>query len=179
MNSTGQTFLTLAALMALSALTFNANRMILFSFQDQLLTKRSVAAMVQGSSLLEQIQGKAFDQMVAAKDPKGKAIGYKGKSTTELTDPTKLGPETGDKYPFNDVDDYNGYKCKVWVPLFSDSLSLSATVTYVSATNPMQVSNVRTAMKKVTVKVFALEKMAGATRSDTVVVLTFGQVVYL
>jgi hypothetical protein len=179
MSNTGQTFLTLAALMALSALTFNANRMILYSFQDQLLTKRYVAAMVQGTSLLEEIQTKAFDQVVAGKDPNGKAVGYKANKISDLTDPTQLRPETGEKYPYNDVDDYNGYKRKAWVPLFSDSLSLSATVTYVTTSNPSQVSSVRTALKKVTVTVLATEKMAEKSKPDTLVLLKFGQVVYL
>jgi hypothetical protein len=170
MNGTGQTLLTLAAFVVLSLLTLNANRLILFSFQDQLVTKQTVAAMAQGNALLEQIQSKPFDQVVASNSLDGKFTTNRGKQVTDLT-ASPLGPELGEHYPFNDLDDYNGYSCKAWNPLFADSVSLSVSVFYVVASNPSQPSNDRTSAKKVIVRVLA----QGKTES---LALAFQQVVY-
>lgn len=169
MGGTGQTMLALAALAILSLLTLNANRLILFSFQDQLVTKQTVAAMAQGNSLLEEIQSRPFDESVVSTNAADSRLNRnKGKKTTDLTAPP-LGPEKNEQYPFDDLDDYNGYQCKAWNPLFADSLSLSVKVFYVSASNPSMQSGVATPLKKVIVKVFA----KGMT--DT---LAFQQVVY-
>lgn len=123
--------------------------------------------MVAANSLLEQIQSKPFDQVVVSSSLGSKVDQNKSKLVADLTLP--LGPEAGERYPFNDLDDYNGYSCKVWNPLGSDSLSLITTVYYVNASNPSQWSGVRTEAKKVIVKVFA----PGMT--DT---LAFQQVVF-
>jgi hypothetical protein len=174
MNGTGQTLLTLAALALLSVLTLNANRLILGSFQNQLATKQTVAAMIQGNSLLEEIQSKAFDQAVASKSGVGKRSKSAGITVADLKAPP-LGPESGERYPFNDLDDYNGYTCKAWNPLFFDSLSLSTTVFYVTASDPSTQSSVRTSLKKVIVKVTAKGMVTAAGKQDT---LAFQQVVY-
>ena len=168
MNGTGQTLLTLGALIILSVLTLNANRLIAVSFQDHLVTKQTVAAMAQGNSLLEEIQSLSFDQAVASKSGVGKQEKNTGILVADLKAPP-LGPESGERYPFNDLDDYNGYKCKAWNPLFTDSISLSSTVFYVKENEPSKESKTRTSLKKVIVKVFA----KGMT--DT---LAFQQVVY-
>jgi hypothetical protein len=164
----GQTLLTLGGFTILSLLTLNANRLILNSFQGQLQTRQVVAAIAQANSLLEEIQSKAFDQVVSSNSAGGKVNQNKNKKPSDLT-PSPLGPESGEHYPFNDVDDYNGYHCKAWNPLFADSLSLSATVFYVNSSDPSQQASTQTSLKKVVVRVFA------AGMADT---LAIQQVVY-
>lgn len=172
MTGTGQTIFALAALAILSLLTLNANRLILFSFQDQLVTKQTVAAMAQGNSLLEEIQSKPFDETVVSPNAADSKINRnKGKKVADLTAPP-LGPEKKEVYPFDDLDDYNGYQCKAYSPLFADSLRLSVKVFYVTASNPSIQSNVATPLKKVTVNVLGL-----GTSRDTLK-LAFVQVVY-
>ena len=157
----GQSLLSLGALTLLSFLTLAANRSVSSSYSNQLQIKQMVSAISEAHNLLEEIGSTAFDQAVA-KDMdadstnKSKTIDqYKGKKTSDFTLPSKLGPETGEHRPFNDVDDYNGLHFKSWGMLSMDSLDLRVEVFYVDPLNPSnRVNNVQTAAKKVAVTIF-------------------------
>ncbi len=100
--------LVVAAIFLLGIIVFSANSTIL---QNDDIIKDSefgVAAISLATSLIEEVQGKVFDQ--AAADSGISA-------TAQLTAPSLLGPESGEEYrttdpsksDFNDVDDFNRF----------------------------------------------------------------------
>ncbi len=96
--NTSQMLITLGALILLSLVILRVNRSFLTTDTVLLDSKIGVLAVSVATSLLEEANGKAFDE-------KTDTISV---SNVNLLSST-LGPETGEVYPnFDDFDDYNG-----------------------------------------------------------------------
>ena len=142
--NTGQTLLTLGAMVLLSLLILRARNSFLSTNTVMMNSKFSILATSLAQSQIEEIKKKAFDENTVA----GPA-----NSTSQLTQANKLGPETGETYPnFNDVDDFNGYTT-VDSTLPSAVFDIRCEVYYVNPNNPDAVSNSRTWSKNILVEV--------------------------
>ena len=140
---TGQTLLTIMAMMMLSRLVLSVNTTSAQSGDSIQMAAYRITGTSLGTSMIEEATGMAFDQ-------KSDTVGISNPSNFSST----LGKETGEIYPdFNDFDDFNNLH-KV------DSLKGSAIfvtdvkVEYVSiASNVISVSAIPTYHKRMTVKV--------------------------
>lgn len=142
--NTGQTLLTLGAMILLSLLILRARNSFLSTDTVMMNSKFSILATSLAQSQIEEIKKKAFDENTVA----GPA-----NSTLQLTKANKLGPESGETYPnFNDVDDFNGYTT-VDSTLPSAVFDIRCEVYYVNPNNPDAVSNSRTWSKNIVVEV--------------------------
>ena len=153
--NTGQSILTIGAMLLLSVLILRINSTLFYSGQVVSSSKLSLIAMSLAQSRLEEIKHKSFDEST---------VGNTINNLNLLTAPTSLGTETGETYPnFDDIDDYNKktFKDTVQVDpnlprnrlsnveIFQDS----CTVVYVSINNLDLAVNTRTWNKKITVRV--------------------------
>lgn len=150
--NTGQTMLTMGAMMLLSFLILRFNSIHLTSAEASYNSKLGIVATSLANSLLEEAKDKAFDEVVL--DTTKTINSYNDFSTT-------LGAESGEFYPhYDDFDDYNNL-------LHIDSLSLRnsetgaptkfeirAKVEYVSDSNPDVKSSIKSYHKKMSVSVF-------------------------
>jgi hypothetical protein len=142
--NTGQTLLTLGAMVLLSLLILRARNSFLSTNVVMMNSKFSVLATSLAQSQIEEIKKKAFDQNTVAGPVN---------NTSQLTNQNKLGPESGESYPdFNDVDDFNGYLA-VDSTLPSAVFDISCEVHYVNPNNLDAVSHSRTWSKDITVYV--------------------------
>ena len=152
--NTGQSILTIGAMLLLSVLILRVNGSINSSGQYVSTSKIGLTAISLAQSRLEEIKSKAFDE---------KTVSNVQSSTSNLTSPAKLGPDAGESYPnFDDIDDYNGFtwtdtvqvdpnlpKSGSNVEYFNESCS----VVYVPSTPPFSTSNTQTWNKMITVSV--------------------------
>jgi hypothetical protein len=150
--NTGQSILTVLAMVLLSTLVLRVNSTLFNSGNVVTNSKLGLTAISLAQSRLEEIKSKAFDQ---------NTVSSTVSSTNNLTAASALGPETGETYPnFNDVDDYNRFKTTDTVQInpnlprsgsnldyFNDSCS----VVYVSSSSPDITSSTQTWNKKITV----------------------------
>ncbi len=96
--NTSQMLITLGALILLSLVILRVNRSFLTTDTVLLDSKIGVLAVSVATSLLEEANGKAFDE---------KTDTISVNNVNKLS--TTLGPEAGEVYPnFDDFDDYNG-----------------------------------------------------------------------
>jgi hypothetical protein len=165
---TGQSILTVFAMLLLSTLMLRVNSTLLNSGNVVTNSKLGLTAIALAQSRLEEIKSKAFDQ---------NTVSAKVSATTGLTSASQLGPETGEVYPnFNDVDDFNGFTYTDTVQINPD-LAKSATncyyfkevdsVVYVSSTSPDVTSSSQTWNKKITVKI-TIPQMTDTIKVSTV-----------
>lgn len=97
--NTGQTILTMGALILFSTLMITMNASYQTSGDLVIQSELGITASSLAISLIEEATAKAFDKSTDT------SIAV---STYTLTDPQNLGPENGEVYPkFNDFDDYN------------------------------------------------------------------------
>ena len=97
--NTGQTILTMGALILFSTLMVTMNASYQTSGDLIIQSELGITASSLAISLIEEATAKAFDKSTDT------AIAI---STSMLTQPQNLGPESGEVYPlFNDFDDYN------------------------------------------------------------------------
>ncbi len=142
--NTGQTMLTLGALMLLSFLALRINTNILSTEEVMQNSKFGVLAISLATSIIEEANQKAFDE---------NSIDSSLTSTNELTAVGSLGKESGETYAtFDDFDDYNNYT-KQDTTMPSANFDISCKVVYVSSTNPDVTSSSRTWNKKITISV--------------------------
>jgi hypothetical protein len=142
---TGQTLLTIMAMMMLSRMVLSVNNENAQSGGSIEMAAYRITATSLGTSVIEEATGLAFDE-------KSDTVGISTPSS--FTAATALGPESGEVYPhFDDFDDFNGLHR-------IDSLSGSAifvtdvTVQYVNINNNViTVANTQTYNKQITVKV--------------------------
>ncbi len=149
--NTGQSILTIVAMLLLSILVLRVNNTFLSTGTVISSSKLGMTAISIADSRLAEIKNKAFDDFTA----QGNIPDNNYRS--ELTRPNSLDPETDETYPnFNDVDDYNGFHYADTVQvangmrpeIFHDSCS----VDYVASDDPNDVSHgVPTYNKRVTV----------------------------
>lgn len=123
--NTGQSLLSIGALLILSLSILRVNNEILLTDSILQESKLGVLATSLATSLMEEANRKAFDE----------ASAYDAvTSLTQLTAPLSLGPETGEtSATFNDFDDYNNYtQCDT---IHAIDYELSCIVDYITPNN--------------------------------------------
>jgi hypothetical protein len=119
---TGQTLLTIAAMMLLGTVILTTNRNIGDTSDTLLQTNCGLDAVSLATSIIEEADSTAYDQSTVA-----------GVDTllTQLTAASQLGPEGGSSTDLDDFDDYNGR---------TDTVTLSTGI-YYCATRVYYVGN--------------------------------------
>lgn len=165
--NTGQSILTIGAMLLLSVLVLRMNNTLFYSGNVVSTSKLGIIAISLAQSRLEEIKSKAFDE---------NTVSSALSATSGLTTAAKLGPESGEVYPvYDDIDDFNGFtrvdtvqinpnlaKSGSNVEYFNESCS----VVYVASNTPEVTSASQTWNKKITV--FVTHKLM----SDTIKVST-------
>ena len=140
---TGQSLLSIGALLLLSLTILRVNNGILSSDEVLQNSKIGVLATSMGTSLIAEANNKAFDEV---------SVDDAVTDIKKLTEPKSLGPnkgETPDTY--NDFDDYNGYVSVDTV--FSIDLHLACIVNYIKPNKVDGIEKKRTWHKKITVNI--------------------------
>ena len=154
--NTGQSLITIAAMMLLSVLVLRINSTILNTDQVVQDSKFGLLATSMATSMIEEATNKAFDANTDSQNVT---------SLSQLTPPSKLGPDSGEVYPnFDDVDDYNGYS-RIDSSMPSAVFKLSCSVAYVSSASPNTVSTTATWNKKITVTISSISMQDTVTMS--------------
>jgi hypothetical protein len=124
---TGQTMLTLLAMVLLSFLILRTTNLFLQTTTTLNTTKFEVLAFSLAESMIQEIEANAFDQATVTSVVS---------STTSLS--TILGPETGETFDtFNDIDDFNNYTRTDTVPEKSGVVfNIKCKVDYVLTSSP-------------------------------------------
>lgn len=156
--NTGQMMITLGALALLSLVILRVNNGFLNTSSVLLDSKLGVLAVSVATSIIEEANGKAFDEKTDST------------SVNNLTDlSTKLGPEPGEVYPaFNDFDDFNGLE-RVDKSMPAAEFKVECKVDYVTDTNLDGKSSSRTWNKKITVIVTSPSMLGSDEVPDSVV----------
>ncbi|MHB1686347.1 MAG: hypothetical protein ACYCVH_03105 [Ignavibacteriaceae bacterium] len=156
--NTGQSLITIAAMLLLSILVLNVNSTILNTGTVMQDSKFGLLATSIASSMIEEISSKSFDEYTATNA---------ADNLNQLTSPSKLGPESGEVYPnFDDIDDYNGYT-RVDSTMPSAIFKTTCSVAYVSPSTPNVTSSSATWNKKITVTVTSIS-MQDTVRMSTI-----------
>ena len=138
-----QSMLAVGSLFLLSITSMNFNSALLHSNTAELENKVYLTAFSLADDVIEEIKQKSFDE---------KTLLFPSVNPLTLSSPESLGPE-GEVYPyFDDIDDYNNFSRNADAP-HSESYHISASVYYVSETNPDAQSFVQTFYKRVDVTV--------------------------
>jgi len=141
--NTGQSLLSIGALLILSLSILRVNNGILSSDSVMQDSKIGVLATSIGTSLIEEASKKAFDEV---------SVDDAVLDKSNLTSPYSLGPswgETPDTY--NDFDDYNGYLAVDTI--YSIDFRMSCDVCYVDPYNVDGKEPDKTWHKKMTVSI--------------------------
>jgi len=143
--NTGQTFITLGALVLLITTILNMHKNFGMNNQIVIQSKLGITAVSLASSLVEEASGKAFDQ-VTDED----AVS----STSSLTSVANLGLDPGEFFPdsVNDFDDYNNYNRTVSFDR-GGTFNIRCKVDYINPANPEVAQSSRTWHKKLTITV--------------------------
>jgi hypothetical protein len=157
---TGQTMLTMLAMVLMSFLLLRVNSLFLQTNTTLFTTKFEVLAFSLGQSMIQEIESEAFDEATVT------AVVA---STASLS--TVLGPETGETYAtFDDIDDFNNYTRTV-TNLPSAIFYLKCKVEYVNSATPDVATSTPTWNKRITVFVTSPSMMTNAKdviKADTV-----------
>lgn len=120
----GQTLITVGAIMLLSLVILRVNNNFLSTNTVLLTSKFGVLGVSLATSIIEEANGKAFDQNT---------------DTTTVTATNQLstiGPESGEVYPnFNDFDDFDGLSI-VDSTMPTAKFKIDCEVDYINTTNP-------------------------------------------
>ncbi len=140
--NTGQTMMTMGAMMLLSAIVLRVNSANLNNESIRDKAQYGVLATSIATSIIEEAQSKAFDENT---DTNSVAL------LSQLS--SVLGPEGGEtEETFNDFDDYNGFtKRDSTMP--SAIFDIACDVVYVASNNIEGFSTNRTWHKKITVTI--------------------------
>lgn len=139
--NTGQTLLTIGALMVLSTILLRVNNNFVSTDAVMMENRFGVLAISLATSYIEEASGKAFD---------ANTITAAASSTSDLS---SLGPGSGESYPnFNDFDDYDGLSI-VDSSMKSAIFDINCDVDFVQASNPDKAVTNKTWHKKITVQV--------------------------
>lgn len=138
--STGQSMLSLGAILLLAFISLNFNSTLLQTTTVETENKVYLTAFSLGDDLIEEIKQKAFDE---------RTIDFQAINENQLTLP--CGPETGEVWSnFDDMDDYNNYSKPVNLPHVED-YTVTSKVNYVNSSG--QNILVQSFFKKVTITV--------------------------
>jgi len=160
--NTGQTILTIGALMLLGMTVLMTDRSSLQHGAIINQTEIDIFAVSLAQAKIEEASGKAFDHF-SSTDIEGN--GNVITSLSQLTDVSALGKESDDTvsagppmhYFFDDFDDYNYYSGNNPFKLYVDGVDtfhIQTTVFYVDTTNPGVDAGTRTWNKRLVVKVW-------------------------
>jgi hypothetical protein len=142
--NTGQTLLSIGALLVLSLVSLNFNSTVLTNTTVEVENKVYLTAFSLADDLIEEIKQKAFDAAT---------IDFPTTDPSDLTSPYSLGHGSWEIYPaYNDIDDFNNFVKTVSAP-HAENYEVTCTVTYVDGDNPDVVVWTQTFYKKVTVTV--------------------------
>jgi len=157
---TGQTMITLFAMVLLSFLILRVNSLFLQTNTTLYTTKFDVLAFSIAQSMIQEIEANSFDENTVS----AAVTTTSGLSTT-------LGPESGEVYPnFDDIDDYNNYTRKDST-LPSAVFNVKCKVDYVTSAAPDVATSTPTWNKRISVYVTSPSMMISAgnvTKADTV-----------
>ncbi len=150
---TGQTLLTIMAMLMLSRLILSVNTNTAQNGASIEMAAYRITGSSLGFSIIEEASGLAFDQASVASNIT---------STSQLS--TTLGPESGEVYPnYNDFDDFNGL-VKIDTVANSAVFKTTVVVQYVTVSGSnIVVSSTPTYSKQITVKV------SSPSMSDTLI----------
>lgn len=150
---TGQTLLTIMAMLMLSRLILSVNTNTAQNGASIEVAAYRITGSSLGFSIIEEASGLAFDQASVASNIT---------STSQLS--TTLGPESGEVYPnYNDFDDFNGL-VKIDTVANSAVFKTTVVVQYVTVSGSnIVVSSTPTYSKQITVKV------SSPSMSDTLI----------
>ena len=140
----GQTMLTVLAMVLLSFLILRVNNLFLQTTTTLNTTKFGVLAFSLAESMIQEIEANSFDQNTVT------AI---VSSTSSLS--STLGPESGETFAtYNDIDDFNNYTRQDTVPEKSGVIfNIKCKVDYVNPTTPDVATATKTWHKLITVYV--------------------------
>ena len=143
-----QTVLALLAMMTATLFAVNQQRNVLKMRYNQIENEVGMATTSVAMDRLESIGAHAFDEHVVSAD------------SSDLSSPNELTLEsefTADS-PSNDIDDYDGSEKDLYFVLDADTLWFRAfsTVSYADEDDPEQEVDMRTKLKKATVRVYSL-----------------------
>ncbi len=142
--NTGQSFLSIGALLLFSLVSLNFNSTVLTNTTVEVENKVYLTAFSLADDLIEEIKQKAFDAAT---------LNFPTTNPDNLTPAGSLGHGGWEVYPnYNDIDDYNGFVKTVSAP-HAEGYSVACTVTYVDTDDPDIVVGTQTFYKKVTVTV--------------------------
>lgn len=162
--NTGQTILTIGALILLGTTVLSINRSSLTHGVILQQTEIGLYAISLATGKIEEATGKAFDEFTA---PDATGETDVATSTTQLS--LTLGKESGETYPdFDDFDDFHFFNTNpqtVYIPGV-DSLKIRCEVGYINPSNPDVFTTTRTWHKKMNVYV------TGKSTQDTIKVST-------
>ena len=157
---TGQTMITLFAMVLLSFLILRVNSLFLQTNTTLYTTKFDVLAFSIAQSMIQEIEANSFDQ---------NTVSAAVTNTSGLS--TILGPESGETFAtYNDVDDYNNYTRTV-SNLPSAVFYIKCKVDYVTSAAPDVATSTPTWNKRITVYVTSPSMMISSTdvtKADTV-----------
>jgi len=150
---TGQVMLSLGAMALLATATISMHKGYNASYQQVIQSKLGITAVSLASSIIEEANGKAFDQKTDTA-----AVTALG----SLTPVASLGLDAGEFYPdsMTDFDDFNNlsivksFRDTVYAkPYGGGTFNITCKVVYVSPGNPDVISGTPTWDKKLTVTV--------------------------
>ncbi|MCL5268257.1 MAG: hypothetical protein M1469_09165 [Bacteroidetes bacterium] len=159
---TGQMLLTVGAIMLLGTIILTTNRSLYSSKIILLKTNFGLDAVSLATSVIEEAQGKAFDE---ATDTASVA------TTSQLTPPGSLGQENGNPNDLNDFDDYNGLNNAGRMDTFKLSTGVyyvKTRVCYVDGTSLDGTSAQATFSKRLDVMVWNKEDSADVVRMSVI-----------
>lgn len=138
-----QTLLISGALFLLSLISLSVNRAVLQRQETSTEGEAILVATSLAQSMIEEVSVKKFDE---------KCVAAPAASPDSLTPAYSLGPETGEVFPFNDMDDYNGYSRTLATPVLGN-FRVKSNVWYTNSTLLGDPTSTRTFMKTVRVVV--------------------------
>jgi hypothetical protein len=142
--NTGQSFLSIGALLLFSLVSLNFNSSVLSSTTVDVENKVYLTAFSLADDLIEEIKQKAFDAAT---------LNFPTTDPSTLTGAYSLGHGWWETYPdYNDIDDYNGFVDIVSAP-HAEGYQITCVVRYVDGDNPDNIVWTQTFYKKVTVTV--------------------------
>ena len=142
--NTGQSLLSIGALLMCSLVSLNFNSTVLQNTTVEVENKVYLTAFSLADDLIEEIKQKAFDAAT---------IDFPTTNPASLTPAGSLGPGGFESYPFyNDIDDFNGFERDVSAP-HAENYEVECEVYYVDKDDPDVISSTQTFYKKVIVTV--------------------------
>lgn len=156
--NTGQTLLTLAAMMILTQMAVRINGSILQTQDVMQNSKFGLAAISLATSIIEEANKSAFDE---------NTIDDMLVSPTGLTARTSFGPDAGETHRglYDDFDDWHGFQITD-TTLMSAHYKINCAVNYIDPSNPNVNLSTKSFHKKLTVYVSSVSML------DTVSITT-------